>query len=75
MASGVGSASMMTASVGSLSAAYPAMAEQIQAFGVASNTLSGIDGVYMSLILALPMSNKLYNYIYKLKYKTAPEAL
>ncbi|ACS80636.1 DUF3100 domain-containing protein [Maridesulfovibrio salexigens] len=75
MASGVGSASMMTASVGSLSAAYPEMAEQIQAFGVASNTLSGIDGVYMSLILALPMSNKLYNYIYKLKYKTAPEAV
>ncbi|MBU1001719.1 MAG: DUF3100 domain-containing protein [Proteobacteria bacterium] len=71
MASGVGSASMMTASIGSLSAAYPELAENIQAFGVASNTLSGIDGVYMSLILALPISNKLYTYLYKLKYKTS----
>ncbi|WP_291326352.1 DUF3100 domain-containing protein [Desulfovibrio sp. UCD-KL4C] len=73
MASGVGSASMMTAAVGTLSASYPAMAEQIQALGVASNTLSGLDGVYMSLILALPLSNKLYSYIYKLKYKTSAE--
>lgn len=71
MASGVGSASMMTAAVGTLSATYPAMAEQIQAFGVASNTLSGVDGVYMSLILALPISNKLYKIIYKLKFKTS----
>ena len=73
MASGVGSASMMTAAVGTLSASYPAMAEQIQALGVASNTLSGIDGVYMSLIFALPLSNKLYSYLYKLKYKTSAE--
>ncbi len=73
MASGVGSASMMTAAVGTLSASYPAMAEQIQALGVASNTLSGLDGVYMSLILALPLSNKLYSYLYKLKYKTSAE--
>lgn len=75
MASGVGSASMMTAAVGSLSASYPAMAEQIQAFGVASNTLSGIDGVYMSLIMALPFSNKLYKVIYRIKFKTAPESV
>ncbi|SMF04369.1 DUF3100 domain-containing protein [Desulfovibrio gilichinskyi] len=73
MASGVGSASMMTAAVGTLSATYPAMAGQIQALGIASNTLSGLDGVYMSLIIALPLSNKLYRYIYKLKYKTSPE--
>jgi len=70
MASGVGSASMMTASIGSLSAAYPELAENIQAFGVASNTLSGLDGVYMSLILALPISNKLYAWLYAMKYKT-----
>ena len=75
MASGVGSASMMTASIGSLSAAYPEMAEQIQAFGVASNTLSGIDGVYMSMILALPLSNKLYNYLYKLKFNESRETV
>jgi hypothetical protein len=68
MASGVGSASMMTATVGSLSAIYPEMAEKIQAFGVASNTLSGLDGVYMSMLIALPLSNKLYDALYRLKF-------
>lgn len=67
MASGVGSASMMTAAVGSLSAIYPEMADKIQAFGVASNTLSGLDGVYMSLIIALPLSNKFYSFLMKFK--------
>lgn len=74
MASGVGSASMMTATVGSLSAIYPDMAEQIQAFGVASNTLSGLDGVYMSMLIALPMSNKLYKVLYRIKYGKPEEA-
>lgn len=73
MASGVGSASMMTATVGSLSAIYPEMAEKIQAFGVASNTLSGLDGVYMSMIIALPMSNKLYKILYRIKFGTPQE--
>ena len=49
MASGVGSASMMTASVGSLVELYPNMANEITAFGAASNLLSGLDGVYMSV--------------------------
>lgn len=74
MASGVGSASMMTATVGSLSAIYPEMADKIQAFGVASNTLSGLDGVYMSMLIALPMSNKLYSFVYRLKYGKSQEA-
>ncbi|MFK4765343.1 DUF3100 domain-containing protein [Desulfobaculum sp. SPO524] len=74
MASGVGSASMMTATVGSLSAIYPDMAENIQAFGVASNTLSGLDGVYMSMLIALPMSNKLYSLLYRLKFGKTQEA-
>lgn len=74
MASGVGSASMMTAAVGSLSAIYPEMAGKIQAFGVASNTLSGLDGVYMSMFIALPMANKLYKIVYRIKFGTAQEA-
>ncbi|WP_022663318.1 DUF3100 domain-containing protein [Paucidesulfovibrio longus] len=74
MAAGVGSASMMTATVGSLSAHYPAMADKIQAFGVASNTLSGLDGVYMSMFIALPLSNKLYNLLYRLRFGKTEEA-
>ncbi len=60
MATGVGSGSMMTAGVGTLVEIYPAMAKEIQAFGVASNVLSGLDGVYMSILIALPMSEWLY---------------
>lgn len=72
MASGVGSASMMTASVGSLSAMFPDMAGQIQALGAASNMLSGLDGLYMSLWIALPVSEWLYRISYKYKYGEEP---
>lgn len=68
MASGVGSASMMTAAVGSLSAMFPEMADQLAAFGAASNMLSGLDGIYMSLWLALPLSEYMYRKLYRLKY-------
>lgn len=60
MASGVGSASMMTASVGSLVELFPEMADKLTAFGAASNLLSGLDGVYMSVFLAIPLAEKLY---------------
>ena len=39
------------------------MAEQIAAFGAASNMLSGLDGVYMSIWMALPLSEWLYKRI------------
>ena len=74
MASGVGSASMMTAAVGSLVAMYPDMADQLAAFGAASNMLSGLDGLYMSVWLGLPMTEWLYKRFYKIKYGVLPEA-
>lgn len=73
MASGVGSASMMTAGVGSLVAMYPEMEEMLTAFGASSNMLSGLDGLYMSLFIALPFSEWLYKKAYKFKYKELPE--
>ena len=73
MASGVGSASMMTAAVGSLTVMYPQMADQLAAFGAASNMLSGLDGLYMSLWMALPLSEWLYKKFYKIKYGVEPE--
>lgn len=72
MASGVGSASMMTAAVGSLTAMYPDMADMLLSLGAASNMLSGLDGLYISLWLALPASEWLYKKIYKLKYGKLP---
>lgn len=69
MASGVGSASMMTASIGSLVELFPDLADNIKAFGSASNLLSGLDGIYMSILIALPLSEKMYRIMYKWKYK------
>ena len=68
MAAGVGSASMMTAAVGSLSVIYPEMTDQLAAFGAASNMLSGLDGIYMSIWLALPLTEWLYKKCCILKY-------
>ncbi len=68
MASGVGSASMMTASVASLTVMYPDMASQIAAFGAASNMLSGLDGLYMAIWLALPLTEFLYKRCCQIKY-------
>lgn len=73
MASGVGSASMMTAGVGSLVAMFPEMEEMLTAFGASSNMLSGLDGLYMSLWIALPLSEWLYKKMYKIKYGEFPE--
>lgn len=68
MASGVGSASMMTAAVGSLTAMFPDMKDTLAAFGAASNMLSGLDGLYMCLWLSLPLTEWLYRKCYKAKY-------
>ena len=73
MAAGVGSASMMSAALGSLVAMYPNMAYQLAAFGAASNMLSGLDGLYMSVWIGLPMTEWLYKKFYKIKYGVLPE--
>lgn len=60
MASGVGSGSMMAAASGSLIAAFPELETQIVAFAGASNLLSLSTGLWVSLFIALPLTEKLY---------------
>lgn len=72
MSTGVGSASMMTAGIGSLIAMFPDMADMITAFGAASNVFTGLDGLYMSIWIALPMSEWLYKKCYRMKYGEYP---
>ena len=43
-----------------LLAAFPEMAEQISAYAATSQVLTGVDGMYMSLFVALPLTNFLY---------------
>ena len=63
MASGVGSGSMMAAASGSLIAAFPDMESQIVAFAGASNLLSLSTGLWVSLFIALPLTEKIYHFI------------
>lgn len=60
MASGAGAGIMMASAVASLTEIFPAMADQISALASASETISGIDGIYMSLFIGLPLCNWLY---------------
>ncbi|WP_163970966.1 DUF3100 domain-containing protein [Oceanobacillus halotolerans] len=60
MASGIGSGSMMAAASGSLVASFPEIENQIVAFAGASNLLSLSTGLYVSIFIALPLTEKLY---------------
>ncbi|UJF26045.1 DUF3100 domain-containing protein [Planococcus sp. 107-1] len=69
MASGVGSGSMMAAASGSLIAAFPEMEDQIVAFAGASNLLSLSTGLYVSIFIGLPLTEKLYEIMTRRKDK------
>ncbi|MDR1649922.1 MAG: DUF3100 domain-containing protein, partial [Synergistaceae bacterium] len=73
MAAGTGSASMATATIGALQAIYPEKGEIIAAYGAASNMLTSLDGLYMSLFMGLPLANGLYKVCYRLKYGEKPK--
>lgn len=70
MASGTGSASMMAAALAPVVEAFPEMATELSAYATTSQVLTGLDGLYMSLFIALPLTNWLYK---KLKGKKALE--
>ena len=69
MASGIGSGSMMAAASGSLIAAFPELEADILALAGASNLISTGIGLYVSIIVALPLTEKLYSVLIKLKDK------
>lgn len=60
MSSGVGAGIMMASATAVLTEIYPAMADQISALASASETISGIDGIYMAIFLGIPLCNWLY---------------
>ncbi|OLO28973.1 hypothetical protein BTR23_16490 [Alkalihalophilus pseudofirmus] len=69
MASGIGSGSMMAAASGSLVAAFPNLETDIVAFAGASNLLSLSTGLYMSIFIGLPLTEKLYSMLTKRRNK------
>lgn len=74
MASGIGSGSMMAAGSGSLIAAYPELETQIIAFAGASNLLSLSTGLYVSIFIALPLTEKFYDVLTKGRKKNKKAA-
>ena len=74
MACGTGSASMMSANVAPLLDMWPELADEIYALAYSSNVLSGMDGLYMNLLLAIPLSNFMYKFLWKLKGKEPPKS-
>lgn len=60
MSSGVGAGIMMASATAVLTEIYPAMADQISALASASETISGIDGIYMAIFIGIPLYNWLY---------------
>lgn len=68
MASGVGSSSMMAAASGTLKAIFPNMGDELLALGATSNMLTSLDGMYISLFVALPFAEWLYRKMYYVRY-------
>lgn len=63
LASGVGAGIMMASATASLSAIYPDMASQISGLASASETLSGVTGIYVAIFVAIPLTKKVYNFL------------
>ena len=61
MASGVGSASMMTAAASSVSALYPEQATKILAYAAMSNQVVAVLGTYLMLFINYPLCEWIYN--------------
>lgn len=67
MASGVGSASMMTASSAAIQALMPTeeMAETVRSYAAASQLLTSFLGTYTMVFLAIPAQRFIYNFMTK----------
>jgi hypothetical protein len=63
MAAGVGSASMMAAASGAIVGVYPDQAQEIAAVAGAANLLTTILSPYVAVLISLPITLKLYDWI------------
>ena len=61
MASGMGSASMMTGASSGLVAVYPHMEETIRAYAAASQMLTSFLGTFSMVFLAVPLQRFIYS--------------
>lgn len=77
MACGTGSASMMTAALAPLVekfASQPEMVTQMQAYAAGSQILTGVDGLYINLFVAIPFTNWFYKKLKRMRNPNITEA-
>ncbi|NLB31819.1 MAG: DUF3100 domain-containing protein [Alcaligenaceae bacterium] len=75
MACGVGSGSMMGACSASLAELVPENKDEIIAFAASSNLLTYGTGLFLSIFVALPLAERLYKVLDKMRNKGANKAL
>src|SRR5699024_12158607 len=66
---GIGSGSMTAASLGPLVSMFPEQSDIITAYSGASNLLTSVTGLYMSHFIALPLAEKYYSFVMRIKSK------
>ncbi|OCG16426.1 hypothetical protein A9G29_00405 [Gilliamella sp. Fer2-1] len=67
MGAGVGSGSMMAASLAPISDLYPEISEDIKAYATTANLMSSIVGIYIYTLFSLPFASFLYNTFSRLR--------
>jgi len=67
MGAGVGSGSMMAASLAPISDLYPSMSGEIKAYATAANLMSSVLGIYIYILFSLPFASYLYNVLNRLR--------
>ncbi|NLD16138.1 MAG: DUF3100 domain-containing protein [Tissierellia bacterium] len=60
MAAGTGSASMMSAAIAPLVEQFPEKADELMSYAATSQVLTSADGMYVSIFLAIPLTEWLY---------------
>ncbi len=75
MACGIGSASMMTACSATLAEQLPPWKDQILAFAVASNLITGVTGLYASWLIGLPFAEWIYRVMGRRREKSTQAAV
>ncbi len=63
MASGIGSASMMSAASGGAAAALPEFADEILSFAATSNLLTSATGLYVMIFISIPLAERYYKFL------------
>jgi len=74
MGSGVGSGSMLASASGVIIDFYPEFESQIRAYAAASYIMVAAFGVYFSLFISLPLTEKMYTILDKFRKQTPTEA-